>query len=90
MNIEELKAAMALHRSPNPNEPDGTPFDWVFLAMAEARAGGNDKLIWLLNTQQRMQRVESDPLFEDPTWTWTWPRASASGWSDITARAKAH
>jgi hypothetical protein len=35
--IKELKAAMRL------NQP-GTPFDWVFLAMAEARLGLTDEV----------------------------------------------
>jgi hypothetical protein len=49
----------------------GTPFDWVVLAMADAHLGCTDSSD-LMRTEQRIERVETDPLFQDPTWNWDW------------------
>jgi tetratricopeptide (TPR) repeat protein len=69
--IKELNVAMKLNQPAIKLKQPGTPFDWVVLAMAEAHLGLTDKSS-LLRTEERIQRVETDPLFQDPTWNWDW------------------
>ena len=76
--IKELEAAMLLkpRDKDTENKFDGTPFDWVFLALAHARLGHPEEARkYLAQTQAHMERVATDPLFDDANWTW--------GWSDI-------
>lgn len=74
--IKELDASMALKKHSGSNlegEPDGTPYDWVFMAMAYARQGNKDQARrWLKYAEDHVQRVASDPLYDDPSWTWGW------------------
>jgi WD40 repeat protein len=73
--IKALEAAMKLKPRDKGMETkfDGTPFDWVFLAISHARLGHKDIAIeYLDQTDAHMERVLADPLFDDPYWTWGW------------------
>jgi WD40 repeat protein len=74
--LKELTASMALKKHSDNNlegEPDGTPYDWVFMALAYAEQGHvNQAQTWLKYAENHVERVASDPLYDDPTWSWDW------------------
>lgn len=73
--LTALKASMALKPSDGriDREPDGTPYDWVFMALAAVQQGHPDQAQrWLQYTKDHMARVFSDPLYEDPKYDWDW------------------
>jgi WD40 repeat protein len=69
-----LKKSMEKNKSRNGlNEPNGTAFDWVFMALADARRGQFEEARWWLRqTTDHMARVSADPLYSDPKYDWSW------------------
>jgi WD40 repeat protein len=72
--FDDLKKAMEMNKSVNGiNEPNGTPFEWVFMALASAQRGKFDEADrWLKQTDDHMARVSADPLYNDPKYSWDW------------------
>jgi WD40 repeat protein len=81
--IDTLHEAMNLNKddsadSTAPNkaadhDKDGSAFDWVVLAMAHCCLGHQKEAEkWLKQTDERLQSIDSDPIEEDPHYTWHW------------------
>lgn len=73
--LDDLNASMSLKKSGNDslNEPNGTPLDWIFIALANARAGHvEDARRFLRQTMEHATRVVADPLYSDPKYVWGW------------------
>jgi WD40 repeat protein/tetratricopeptide (TPR) repeat protein len=74
MNLNKNTAAdsTASNQSVN-HDKDGTAFDWVVLAMAHFRLGHQQEAEkWLQQADDRLQMIDSDPIAEDPNYTWHW------------------
>ncbi|MBV8771453.1 MAG: hypothetical protein JO166_03830, partial [Deltaproteobacteria bacterium] len=72
--LNELAASMSMKKSDSSlNEPNGTPWDWIFMALAEARAGHlEDARRLLRQAMEHASRVVADPLYSDPKYAWGW------------------
>jgi tetratricopeptide (TPR) repeat protein len=54
-------------------DKDGTAFDWVVLAMTHFRLDHQQEAEkWLKQADERLQMLDSDPIAEDPNYTWRW------------------
>ncbi|MBV9491355.1 MAG: tetratricopeptide repeat protein, partial [Verrucomicrobia bacterium] len=67
-SVDSSSSAKALD-----HDQDGTAWEWVFLAMANFRLGDRTAANkWLKQVADRFDLVSSDPIFDDPNWTWDW------------------
>jgi hypothetical protein len=55
------------------HDRDGTAFDWIFLAMANYRLNRiSEAQKWLQEVTDQFDRIENDPIYDDPNWQWDW------------------
>jgi WD40 repeat protein len=77
MDLKKLNANETAEGASIDHDQDGTALDWVFLSMSYCKLHDipNAKK-WLKQVSDKIERINHDPMYEDPNWNWQWDQST--------------